>query len=87
MQGRHRFEPYMAVDAGTAVPTTVRLFAIVHLHDNLVLAPVLIKIWCHINHKRCIAVVMLSSLLSVHKDFGLLIHALEVELDQFISQL
>ena len=75
----------MAVDARTAIPAAVRLFGIVDFYDNLIFAFVLIKIRCHIDGERCIAIVMLTRLLSVDIDLGFLIHALEVKFDYLIA--
>ena len=82
MQRGHGLEPHVAVDARTRVPAAVRLLRIVHLHNNLVEPFVLIKIRCHVNCERCIAIVMLTSLLSIDIDLCLLIDTLEVELDE-----
>ena len=78
----HCFEPHMTVDAGTAVPAAVGLFGVIDFYDNLVFAFFLIKIRCYINGERGVAIVMLSSLLAIHIDLGLLINALEEELDE-----
>ena len=80
MQRGHGLQPHVAVDARTRVPATIRLFGIIHFYDNLIFALVFIKKLRHINGERRVAIVMLTSLLSIHKDLSLLIHTFEVEL-------
>ena len=87
MQGRHRFEPHMAVDAGTRVPTTVGLLRVIDLHCHLVFALVFKKELRHVHRKWRVAIVMLTCFLSIHKDLSFLIDTFEMEFNELISPL
>ena len=85
MQGRHRLEPYMTVDARTRIPAAVWLLAVVHFDHHLVHTLVAIQERCHVDSKGGIAIGVLPGLLTIDEDFGLLIDTLEVELYQFAN--
>src|SRR5574344_2940930 len=78
------YKPYMTVDARSRIPTGVFSF-ISHSHSKNILCSRLIDKRCYVKTKRNITIMVKIEFSSVEPYFSMVIYALEIQRDLFVS--